>query len=302
MASPMFDELDLQYQESHGLLQRGTDVHRVHKRRLTIFSESEYEHIPLDIDPDSPEAKDAFVPIPTHLFSAEALRYMGFSAAKSREIWAQWENWPSTGILREVDPDNGLDQVEFIDFATGHLARCEEPASDSNRKWRACLRDQCGLNLKTIKAIMDPFFAYLRLGDSCIFWAKDTILMRYHGLLMIQRTSRERGEALRRAGWSPESDQESGQDTPSDEETTGEQDTTIGQEAERSSDQQKGAGPQEASSSSSTGGAGNTQQLQSIARTHAPRMSEWQKMCKAGRKKARGREKMINNMTFLETN
>ena len=61
-----------------------------------------------------------------------------------------------------------------------------------------CL-DECGIDAETQDAIMDPAFSYLREGGgSCLFWVRDTVEMRFVGLEEVGRTSRGRGEKLRR--------------------------------------------------------------------------------------------------------
>lgn len=140
---------------------------------------------------------DAVTMIPDTLISRETLVYVGFTEAKATELWSRWCNWPETGPRREVDPDDGGLQVSFLQFITGTL-RCQTDVwEDDDSQWRACL-DACGIDPTVQDAIMDPAFKYPRLSDTCIFWAIDTVEMRFAGLKDIQQISRERGRAMER--------------------------------------------------------------------------------------------------------
>ncbi|KAL7793060.1 hypothetical protein V8C37DRAFT_379158 [Trichoderma ceciliae] len=61
----------------------------------------------------------------------------------------------------------------------------------------------CGINQETQTAIMDPTFKSIRLTQSCLFWIRDTIEMRYRGLLEIEKASLEREMAIKRAASRP---------------------------------------------------------------------------------------------------
>ena len=189
---------------SHGLLSLSgtTGSCRLHKRRLNRSSDEEHRDIPLNISLESLAADDAFAIIPTVLISRETLVYIGFSAAKAAEMWSEWTNWPAFGPSRETDPEDGGLQVTFIDFFTGAVEYRADTAEDNDVQWRACL-DMCGISIDVQDAIMDPHFKYPRLSQSCLYWAKDTIEMRYAGLEDIQRASREREMELRQAASRP---------------------------------------------------------------------------------------------------
>lgn len=51
----------------------------------------------------------------------------------------------------------------------------------------------CGISVETQDAIMDPHFAYLRRSNSCVYWARETINIRYAVLVNISYT-REHGK------------------------------------------------------------------------------------------------------------
>ncbi|KND87497.1 hypothetical protein TOPH_07846 [Tolypocladium ophioglossoides CBS 100239] len=199
--STILAPLDVANLASHGLLGPGrtTGSLRIHKRRLNASSDEEHHHIPLNISLESPAARDAFATIPAVLISRETLVYVGLSEAKATELWDQWINWPASG------PGDGGLQVTFIDFITGTLQNQVNTAEDDDLQWRARL-NACGIAVNVQDAIMDPHFKYLRLSESCLFWAKDTIEMRYAGLKDIQRLSCQREMELRRAASRPSGD------------------------------------------------------------------------------------------------
>lgn len=190
------DSADLLHQ---GLLGPGrtNGYHRLHKRRLNGVSDVEYSTIPLNIPLSSPAAEDAFAMVPAALISYETCVYVGFSEARSTELWSKWTNWPAKGPRRETDPDDGGLVFEFGDFIVGSLESLTDAADDSTQAWRACL-DRWVVALELQDAIMDPHFESLRLEDSCLGWVKDTVEMRYAELKEIQRTSRRREMQLRR--------------------------------------------------------------------------------------------------------
>lgn len=189
-----------------GLLGDGEDTGyrrlRIHKRRLNNLSEEEHRHIPLN-SPISPSpSDDAFATIPENLISRETLLHVGLSENKATELWHRWTNWPASGPRRETDVDDGGLQVTFIDYILGAFENQVDTAEDDDAIWNACM-STCGIDVTVQVAIMDPAFKYLRLSNSCLHWARDTIEMRYAGLKEIQRTSRERDTQIRRAASRP---------------------------------------------------------------------------------------------------
>ena len=186
-------ELDAENLQNQGLLGPGdsTGSARIHKRRLNRSSEEEYGDIPLDVYVNSPNATNAFATIPVMIVSYDTLLYLGLSADKASHIWSEWTHWPATGPRREVDLESGGIQVTFIDFITARLRNYEDVYEDNDYEWRQCLT-LCGMCQSVQDAIMDPTFNLVRLTNSCVFWVRDTLLMRYAGLEDIGRASRQR--------------------------------------------------------------------------------------------------------------
>ncbi|KAH7137266.1 hypothetical protein B0J13DRAFT_625044 [Dactylonectria estremocensis] len=173
---------------------------QMHKRRLNRSSDEENHNISLNVPLQSAAAINAFVTIPDELISRATLTHVGFSEAKADALWNTWTDWPSSalGPRRETDPDDGGLQMTFIDFITGPFVTSNDTASDNEADWKRVM-GQYGLSTEVQHAILDPNFKYLRLSESCAFWAKDTVEMRYNGLKEIQAASHERERALRRA-------------------------------------------------------------------------------------------------------
>lgn len=186
-------ELDAQNLQNLGLLDSSQKdgSKRIHRRRLNGSSENEYGDIPLHVDPNSSDGATAFATIPNTMISHETLSYVGLSAEKANEIWNKWINWPVTGPRREVDSDNGGLHVTFFDFITARLDGYQDVYEDIDDEWYQCL-DICGISRSVQSAIMDPAFKTIRLSNSCIFWVRDTIEMRYAGLEDIRRASQQR--------------------------------------------------------------------------------------------------------------
>ncbi|KAK3364302.1 hypothetical protein B0T25DRAFT_442534 [Lasiosphaeria hispida] len=198
---PLLSPLDSSALHEEGLLRRGNreGSHRLHKRRLNRSSDEEHRDIPLVIPPDSPGINDAFVTIPIVLISRETLIYVGLSDTKGDELWNRWLNFsPDDASLRETDGGD----LTFVDFILGYYEYGPDAVGDNDDAWYACL-DTCGIASETQAALMDPHFAYLRRSQSCSYWVRDTIEMRYAGLEDIQRASRDREMALQRAAMRP---------------------------------------------------------------------------------------------------
>lgn len=191
-------EVDAANLQNQGLLgppdSRGT--RKLHRRYLNRLSDQEYKHIPLDVPMNSPAADEAFVSIPEHLISQATLEYVGFSTAKAAAMWLQWTNWPEDGPRREDDDvDDGGLCITFLDYFTRPFNGSTDCFSEDDNEWSRCM-DEFGLSSQVQDKILDPVFKYLRLSDSCAFWAKDTVEMRYAGLRNIQQASRERERML----------------------------------------------------------------------------------------------------------
>lgn len=201
--------LDAANLQNRGLLGPGntTFSHRLHKRCLNRSSDEEHRSIPLSAPLSS---QTAFATIPSVLISLETLIYIGLSSAKADELWNRWSDWllEPYGPRRETDPDDGFGlTVTFHDFIIGwSVTNRVDAVGDNDLEWRECL-DACGIDAATQDDIMDPNFTYIRRTNSCIYWARDTIEMRYAGLEDIQRTSCTRETELRQAASYPSSSQ-----------------------------------------------------------------------------------------------
>ncbi|KFY76579.1 hypothetical protein V499_03812 [Pseudogymnoascus sp. VKM F-103] len=118
------------------------------------------------------------------IVSFETLINVGLSITKAEELWNRWTHWERGEYdpHRETDPDDGGLTVMFDDFIVGwSVTNRVDAVGDNDDEWRDCL-DACGINMPTQDAIMDPNFAHIRRSNSCLYWAKETIEMRYRGL------------------------------------------------------------------------------------------------------------------------
>jgi hypothetical protein len=177
---------------------------RVHKRRLNRSSDEENSHLPLTPVSSLSSTPDfeTYVTIPETLVSLATLKYLGYTDATANQIWARWTNWPPGPPGRfEVDSDG---EILFIEVATGYLTlgREHDTWSDDDQPWYDCM-SVCGIRPEVQVSIMDPVYKKIRLTESCCFWMKDTIELRYRSLEAVQRASRERAMALQRAASRP---------------------------------------------------------------------------------------------------
>jgi hypothetical protein len=60
-----------------------------------------------------------------------------------------------------------------------------------------------GISSEVQVSIMDTVYKRIRRTESCYFWMRDTIELRYRGLEAAYRVSRERDMALQRAASRP---------------------------------------------------------------------------------------------------
>ncbi|GAO14397.1 hypothetical protein UVI_02055210 [Ustilaginoidea virens] len=156
---------------------------RIHKRRLHQWADAEYAHLPLS--PTPPESsEDHFTTIPAARISLATLKYLGFNSERADEIWTRWQNWP-------------LNPIVFLQFVMDHLEDYvwQDVYDEDDDEWFRYM-DLCGINEELQKAIMDPEFKSMRLMETCLYWLKDTMELRYMGLERIEATSREREQAL----------------------------------------------------------------------------------------------------------
>ena len=177
---------------------------RVHKRRLNRSSDDDNSHLPLTpISPTSSSSvTEMYATIPELLVSLATLKYLGYTDTAANQIWDRWSNWPSTPPGRfEVDSDG---EILFLDVAVSHLTRVRDQDTwdENDHSWFHFM-NLGGINLEVQTAIMDPIYKRIRLTESCYFWVKDTIKLRYRGLEAIQTASRERAMAMARAASRP---------------------------------------------------------------------------------------------------
>ncbi|QPH02149.1 hypothetical protein C2857_006355 [Epichloe festucae Fl1] len=181
----------------------------LHKRRMNRSSDEENSDLPLL--PVTVASDSCFSTIPDTLISQPTLLYLGFTLKKANSIWNKWRNWP---YPREIDDDDDDDDpagpMTFIEVILLQL----EPADDcdtyyeNDEEWYHFM-DRCGINSELQTAIMDPRFTTIRLTNTCLYWLRDTIEIRYLGLQEIQAASHEREMALQRARTRPGGPQQS---------------------------------------------------------------------------------------------
>lgn len=93
-------------------------------------------------------------------------------------MWDRWVDQASTSPSRDQGELSGA----FLAFILAHTVEGGDNAiTEEDEDWWRCL-DECGVDKGLQDDIMDPNFTYLRLSDSCLYWVKDTIEMRYRGI------------------------------------------------------------------------------------------------------------------------
>lgn len=176
----------------------GSGTRWLHKRFLSNWNEEEYGDIPLDVDPNSLEAGVAFVRVPDRVISRATLEYVGFSETKAGDLWAQWPNWLAEDSTRETDPHRSGPPWRFLAFME-HALETKIQTFDEDDEVCTQVMDALGLSAKTKREILDPEWKYLRLGESCEYWARHNLKKQFFGLREIQRSSHERHQAIRLA-------------------------------------------------------------------------------------------------------
>ena len=198
---------------SQGLLDKCTTTgsQRLHKRRFNSLSDDEDSKIPLNVSLESEAADDAFISIPASLISYETLRWVGLSEAKATEVWGQWLDWPSDGIQREVDPDDGGLQIYLTSSSsvTPAMKPPPPPTMTTTKPGRPAWK-RTGWTAKLSRPSWTPTSATF-FGQNRPFWAKNTIEVRYGGLQHAQATSRGRAMALQRRAAGPDNKDHDGQ-------------------------------------------------------------------------------------------
>ncbi|KAL7960377.1 hypothetical protein V8C34DRAFT_312709 [Trichoderma compactum] len=138
--------------------------------------------------------------IPNQLVSLATIKYLGYDHDTSSQIWNKWTaQAPGDDPVPECIP-LGPFELTFVDYVVGYSYghRYDSDLNahdDDDAKWYACM-DRCGINKDTQDAIMDSVFKRTRLTESCIFWIRNTIELRYEALKStIQEASREMEQA-----------------------------------------------------------------------------------------------------------
>jgi hypothetical protein len=204
----VLEPADAQYLVASGLASPASSngTRRIHKRRLNRSSDEENSDLPLTPPSSSPPhaslSAENSATIPDTLVSLATLKYLGFTEVAANQIWARWTNWPQGPPGRFESDSDG--EIMFVEVAVGHLTigRDSDTSDDNDQEWHQCL-SICGINAETRASIMDPLYKRIRLTESCCFWVKDTIELRYRGLEAVQEASRERAMALQRASSRP---------------------------------------------------------------------------------------------------
>lgn len=194
---PILAPLDEHQLQNQGLASGDSaeGTRKIHRRRMNRSSDSDNEHIPLDIPHSAPNSQTAFATIPTYLISEPTLWHMGFTRARASQLWARWNNWPKDGIPREIDNVSEGEVISFLDFMTIAIGSSQDTTSSRDQDWIACMT-AWGIEPELQQAIVDPVFNSIRHSESCAFWIKDTIHMRYAALKQVEKTSRQRNAFL----------------------------------------------------------------------------------------------------------
>ncbi|KAL6872961.1 hypothetical protein J3F83DRAFT_594552 [Trichoderma novae-zelandiae] len=119
------------------------------------------------------------------LISRATIKYLGFNDEAAAYIWADVPE----GLLRHMSTDaddwwtrSFIDLViEYLYLSGQKLNTCD----DDDWRWRQCM-DRCGINRETRAAIMDPAFREIRRTQSCLYWLRDTMELRFQALLDIR--------------------------------------------------------------------------------------------------------------------
>lgn len=174
---------------------------RVHKRRLNGVSTADRHLHPRHVEQrlvplDRPISdNDAFITLPKYLISREALLHVGLSEAKATELWHRW-----THDIRAVNSDEGGLQARFLDYILRTVDKEADTSGADDAMWNACM-SACGVDVDVQATIMNPDFRGIRLSNSCLYWVKDTIKLRYASMQTFQREARRHEERILRGGF-----------------------------------------------------------------------------------------------------
>ncbi|KAL6817198.1 hypothetical protein J3E69DRAFT_375013 [Trichoderma sp. SZMC 28015] len=134
--------------------------------------------------------------LPDQLVSLATIKYLGYDDETASQIWNKWvAQAPGVDPVPEFIPFHQF-ELTFMDYIVGYSYghRYDSDLNahdDDDAKWQKCM-DRCGINKDTRDAIMDPVFRRTRLTETCIFWIRNTIELRYEALKSsLQGASRE---------------------------------------------------------------------------------------------------------------
>ncbi len=194
---PILAPLDEHQLQNQGLasLNSAEGTRKLHRRRMIRSSNSDNEHIALDVSYSAPNSESAFVTIPTFLISKATLLHVGYTEARASLIWNHWSNWPEGEPQRETDYEDWGMGMSLLEVITGSISRSRDTTSSRDEDWIAAMTGW-GIKPEIQEAITDSTFNSIRHSQSCAFWVKDTIKMRYAALEQIQKTSEQRNALL----------------------------------------------------------------------------------------------------------
>lgn len=192
------EDAQLLAQEGTVILNQGSRTFYLHKRRLNRSSEEEYKDLRILSPPSTVSSIEDFEELPDRLISHETLEYLGFNEGAANTIWSRWANW---GPNQDREIDGG--PVSFESFFVTYVENTgNDTVSDDDDSWWQTM-NTIGIKLSFQAAMMTPLCKEIRLTESCKFWLLDTIRAKYSSLEDIQKFSRERAMAARRAQLRP---------------------------------------------------------------------------------------------------
>ena len=184
-SSHIFNAKDATELEASGLLTPADEkgVRKIHKRRMTDWSNIEHFHLSVDVSPETEH--EAFVSVPDQIISKNTIAVVGFTDDKTEEIWYQWANRPV------VDWAHRMEQV-FLDYILEYVQYPKSVYDEEvDTVWTEAM-DGWGISVELQEAIMDPIFRAQRLDFTCNEVVKDSIIMRYEGLWSVSGVSHDR--------------------------------------------------------------------------------------------------------------
>ncbi|PKK50894.1 hypothetical protein CI102_3104 [Trichoderma harzianum] len=145
-----------------------------------------------------------YTTIPEELVSLATVKYLGYDDQTATQVWSKWiVKAPGNPVPESVSFDQF--DLRFIDHvvAYSYALRGElDTDTDDDTQWIQVM-NRCGINEDTQTAIMDPVFRQVRLTETCQFWIRNTVELRYEALQEVQAASREREQLIQRAAVRP---------------------------------------------------------------------------------------------------